>query len=187
MKLYHNINAIRIFISCSTKQPEIHALIREVVSRYNTSNDRKISTQLYYVFFVYNYEDLSSAQGTKENMQERYNKFIRDESDIVIAIFDNKIGKGTIQECNAAQTSIRHPLLYIHKPRGTKNRRDFQYQPEFDNLEKLRSLIKDDLTDAIEQMVQKDLSLSETEKKEIEQYDAFNVIIQQAQQNLQSL
>lgn len=103
---------LKIFIAGSKELTSQRALIRTVASNLSTDYDRKGKNVN---LAVYSFENFSMTFD-KNGQQNNYEKFISDKADLVIFIFEDKVGGVTLDEFEVAYKSYskrKHPLICV--------------------------------------------------------------------------
>lgn len=145
--------SVKVFIAGSKELKAERMVLREELNKVENSLDIDIRS--------YTFEDFStSLKGKSGGRQSDYNKFIRDEADVVIFIFDSKAGSITEEEFTIAYESLQtnnRPDIFVYGrnmlaedpglQRIKQKLFDYnnEYYVEYDNIEKLRYLFSKDM------------------------------------------
>lgn len=100
----------KVFIAGSKTLKEERAMLREELSKVENRHNLDIRSLTF--------EDFpESLTGSSGGRQAQYNKYIREEADVVIFIFANKAGEITAEEFDVAYESLmkdNHPDIFIY-------------------------------------------------------------------------
>lgn len=152
--------AIKVFIAGAKKLKEERSILREELSKVENTHDLDIRSLTF--------EDFpTSLTGKDRGRQADYNRFIQEEANIVIFIFDSTTGEITEEEFNIAYASLKEnnrPEIFVYvRKRGPFSLRNilgnrrlqnikhkiFTYQKEYyieyENLDNLRYLFYRDM------------------------------------------
>lgn len=152
--------SIKVFIAGAKRLKKERSLLREELSKVENTHNLDIR--------VLTFEDFAtSLTGEERGRQADYNKFIADEANIVIFIFDSVAGEITEEEFDVAYNSLKvskHPDIFVyvrkrktfslrsllgdHRLRNIKNRIfafQKEYYTEYESLDNLRYLFHSDM------------------------------------------
>lgn len=143
----------KVFIAGSKELKAERALIREELSKVENTYDINIRSVTF--------EDFkTSLKGQQGGRQTDYNKFIRDEADIVIFIFDSKAGSITEEEFDIAYEALAEsgrPDIFVYGHNMSETDCTLQkikekvfsygkeYYVEYEDLKNLRYLVFKDM------------------------------------------
>jgi hypothetical protein len=143
----------KVFIAGSKELKAERALIREELSKVENTYDINIRSVTF--------EDFkTSLKGQQGGRQTDYNKFIRDEADIVIFIFDSKAGSITEEEFDIAYDALAEsgrPDIFVYGHNMSETDCTLQkikekvfsygkeYYVEYEDLKNLRYLVFKDM------------------------------------------
>lgn len=157
--------AIKVFIAGAKRLKEERSLLREELSKVENQHNLDIRSLTFEDF-------ATSLTGADKGRQADYNKFIENEANVVVFIFDSTAGEITEEEFDIAYNSLKvnkHPdifvyvckrspfLLNIFGDRRLQNikKKIFAYQKEYyieyDNLDNLRYLFYSDMVNHFRQ------------------------------------
>jgi hypothetical protein len=151
---------VKVFIAGAKRLKEERSLLREELSKVENTHNLDIRSLTFEDF-------ATSLTGKDRGRQADYNKFIEEEANIVIFIFDSTAGEITEEEFDIAYNSLsenKHPdiFVYVRKRRLFSLRSIFrdrrlqniknkifaykkEYYIEYENLENLRYLFYRDM------------------------------------------
>ena len=154
----------KVFIAGAKRMQEQRALLREELNKIENSLNVDIRSLTFEDF-------ATSLTGKEKGRQADYNKFIREEADVVIFIFDTTAGEITEEEFDIAYTSLvenNRPDIYVYVRKRNyilnilridqrlENIKDKvfgynqEYYVEYNNLDNLRYLFHRDMTEYFE-------------------------------------
>jgi hypothetical protein len=149
---------IKVFIAGAKILREERALFREELCKVENACNLDIRSLTFEDFPTY-------LTGGEKGRQADYNKFIRNEANVVIFVFDATAGEITEEEFDIAYNSLKenkHPNIFVYVNKRTYNKivdrrleniinKIFAYQKEYyieyENLDNLRYLFYRDMMD----------------------------------------
>ncbi len=102
--------AIKVFIAGAKKLKEERSLLREELSKVENTHDIDIRSLTFEDF-------ATSLTGEERGRQANYNKFIKEDANVVVFIFDSTAGEITEEEFDIAYDSLKenkHPDIFVY-------------------------------------------------------------------------
>lgn len=110
LALQEEVVTKRVFIAGAKRLQEERALLREELNKIENSQNIDIRSLTFEDF-------TTSLTGRERGRQADYNKFIADEADVAIFIFDTTAGEITEEEFDVAYSSLvenKHPEIFVY-------------------------------------------------------------------------